>query len=379
MNPIEFFRGNPQERELLKRRDQLRSQLASNPKASRKLAAMEGQAQGITRRLAIRRIGAGGLLTAAAASPVVWSLIADNHGNYDSRAVTTRERQPRSFKDRVLSFGWDQAEGRELRGFTSDLADEYLRLTRTDRITRADLVDPRKINYFSSREEMLREIGIIEPNFSIGQTQYGYANFESGRIFLDLSTLRDQVTSSATMLSKLDPNKTAGMALLDAIWHEAGHVDVKARDQGEWLNNPKFFFHSPKSNRDEQFRRYRGVEVFTDTYFGFLWFEEVLNETITFRRMTEQVGLERVISAKDYYQNGVDFFSLFTSSAGISLKDLYQLHATSDFEGLIKLLGSKLPGNRPADEKGMDLAVAIHQSNPQLIQQTGVYNLLPKR
>lgn len=292
-------------------------------------------------------------------------------------ACLPEEKQPRSFKERVLSFRWEQAKGKELEDFTNDLADEYLRLTKTVRSTKTDLTGVGRTNYFSSRDIMVKAIRELIPDFTPTSTQWGYTEFKTRKVFIDLDTLRRQTAVQARN-NNLDPEQTAGMALLDALWHEWGHVDVTERGQGELINNPQYFFRSPVSGKDEQFRRYRGAEVFTDTYYGLLRFEEVLNETITVRRMVEQAGLETVFSSADYYPNGVDFFPLFSSATGIKLAELYQLHASSDFEGIVKLVGSKLPGNGNPLEKGSKLAVGIHQSDPQLIQQTGVYNLLPQ-
>lgn len=287
------------------------------------------------------------------------------------------EKQPKSFKERILSFKWEQANGKELEGFYSDLADEYLRLTKTGRVTKNDLVGAGKTNFLKSREEMVKAIRDLVPDFTPTPTQWGYADFKTGKVFIDLATLKEQTEAQARN-NNLDSNKTAGMALLGAVWHEWGHVDIRERMQGELINNPRYVFHSPASGKDEQFRKYRGAEVFTDTYYGFLRFEEVLNETVTIRRIIEQVGLEAAFSAADYYQNGIDFFPMFTSATGIKLDDLYQMHATSDFEGIIKLIGSKLPGDGSSFEKGIKLALGIHQSNPQLIQQSGVYGFVPR-
>lgn len=322
----------------------------------------------------IKAGGIGGLSTPAKIGLIKDAILLTGGGILTS---FLKEKQPKPFKEQVLTFGWDQVNSKELEGFTGDLADEYLRLTKTNRITRSDLVGIGKMNFLNSREEMIKAIRILRPDFAPESEQWGYTDFKTGKVFIDLATLKEQIVTQAKN-NNLDPNKTAGMALLDAVWHEWGHVDVTERTQGELINNPKYFFRSPVSNKDEQFRRYRGAEVYTDTYYGFLRFEEVLNETITVRRVIEQVGLEMVVSAGGYYQNGVDFFPLFTSAVGIKLDDLYQMHATSDFEGITKLVGSKLPGEEDPLVKGSRLIVGIHQSNPRMIQETGVYRLLPQ-
>lgn len=299
-------------------------------------------------------------------------------------AILIQRRTPErtdktSFKEKVKSFTWEQAASRaELEKFIETLADEYLELTKTNRVKKEDLISKAKLNFYPNREEFIRAIREIAPEFSPTLQQFGFTHYESKRIFIDLGMLK-QSSMEQGKLGGIGPEKTAGLALLDALWHEWGHLDVTERTHGNFINNPELYFYSPKTNRNEQFKRYRGAAVFTDTYFGFLRFEEVLNETITVRRMIQQVGLEEIISAGDYYQNGIDFFPLFTSAVGISLDTLYQMHATSDFEGLTILIGQHLPGDGDAFEKGSKLLVGIHRSDPLRIQQTGVFNLIPQR
>lgn len=304
---------------------------------------------------------------------ILAALLTDNQESFPKQEIP-----PKSFKEKVLSFKWDQAKGQELESFTSDLADEYLRLTGTTRVNKNDLTGAGKTNYFTNRDEMVKAIRALTPDFIPTTRQWGYTDFETGKVFIDLGTLKEQTGTQARQ-NNGDPNDTAGVALLDALWHEWGHVDVTPRTEGKYINNPQLYFYSPNSNKNELYKKYRGAQVFTDTYYGFLRFEEILNETIIVKRMIEQVGLEDIFSASEYYENGIDFFPLFTSAVEIKLEDLYQLHTTSDFEGIVNLIGSHLPGNEDPFVKGGRLLVGIHQSNPQLIQQTGVYNLLPNR
>lgn len=295
------------------------------------------------------------------------------------------EKAPKSFQDRVLSFKWDQASGKQLESFTADLADEYLKLTGTTRLTKADLTGPGRTNFFQNRQDMVQAIRETDPSYELArETVWGYTDFKTGRVFIDLGTLKEQTTAAAKA-SRLDPSNTAGVALLDALWHEWGHKDITVSTSGQLLNNPDFYFLSSKSGQNEQFRKYRGAEVFTDTFFGFLRFEEVLIETITLRRMEEQAGIRTYLATPgDYFPDGVSFFPMFTIVANIPLETLYQMHATSDFEGLAKLIGSHLPGPEGPLQKGVRLMVGIHQSNSQLIEQTGVHSVInnvinPKR
>lgn len=322
---------------------------------------------------AVKAGGIGGLST-----PAKISLVKDAalllSGAVGAK-ILFKEGTNLSFKEKVLSFRWEQAKGGEFDRFVSNAADEYLRLTGSTRVSKADLTGSGRINFYQNRDQMMRAVKESVADFSPTPNQWGYTAYKDRKVFIDLGTLKNQ-TGVQAKANSLDPDSTAGMALLDALWHEWGHLDIEERTQGQLINNPKYSFYSPESKKDEQFRRYRGAAVFTDTYYGFLRFEEVLNETITVKRMGEQVGLDKVFSAADYYQNGIDFFPLFTAAAGISLDDLYRMHSSSDFEGLNRLIGSKLPGDEGDLEKGVRLSVAIHRSDREVIRQTGIFSTI---
>lgn len=291
-------------------------------------------------------------------------------------ALLSKEKSPKSFKDRILSFKWEQAKGKLLESFIEDLADEYLRLTGTTGLTKADLTGPGRTNFFQNRQDMIKAIREVNSDYQLPrETVWGHADFKTGKVFIDLGTLKEQTTVAAKTIG-VDPANMAGVALLDATWHEWGHKDVTESRSGQMLNNPDFYFFSPNSGQNEQFRRYRGAEVFTDTYFGFLRFEEVLIETITLRRMEEQVGVTHLVTPGDYFPDGTSFFPMFTMVTNIPLDTLYQMHATSDFEGIAKLIGSHLPGQEDPLKKGIRLMLGIHQSNSQMIQDTRVHEVI---
>lgn len=279
------------------------------------------------------------------------------------------KKTEKSLKEKILSFTWQDFEDEEkLQTFTETLADSYLQLTKTTRINKEDLLGKDKTNFYKGKESFLAAIKTVSPNKELSTNQWGYADFESKRVFIDLDNLKKH---------SIKQTNKAGLVLLDALWHEWGHLDVTERTSGELINDTsKAYFNSPNSGTSEPLLKYRGGAAYTQTYYGFLWFEEVLNETITVRRMFEQVGLEEIGSVGDYYENGTDFFPKLTSAIGISLEDLYQMHATSDFEGLAKRIGEKLPGDIDALTKGKLLFIGIHDSDSEKIQQTGALDLI---
>lgn len=214
--------------------------------------------------LELRKAGGIGSLSMPAKVGLMKDLALGFVGVAGAVKFLTKEEQPKSFKDRILSFNWEQAKGKQLESFTDDLANEYLRLTQTTRVAKGDLTSSGKTNYYNSRDEWIKAIKASVPDFTPTSTGWGYTEFATGKVFINLQSLKEQTAVQAKS-NNLIPEQTAGMALLGALWHEWGHVDVSERTQGELIDNPRYFFRSPVSNKDEQFRKYRGAEVFTDT------------------------------------------------------------------------------------------------------------------
>lgn len=265
----------------------------------------------------------------------------------------------RSLKDSVSSFTWQDAENREkLNGFIEKLANFYFNLTQTPRLKKEDLT--KTIFYEKSDEYAKNSLGTI-----LQEHNWGQADPKNKIVHINLEELQK--------LGRLYKQQ-AGAVLLDAIWHEWGHLDVAERNTGELIDKPDLaYFYSPTSKTNEAYKLYHGGRVYTDSYFGFLRWDEVLNETITLRRMSEQAGLSQGFTAGDYVTNGTDFFPDFTVSVGISLNTLYDAHATSDWEGLAKIVGQNLPGGGSPLAKGRNLFIAVHNGDKQALINTGVF------
>lgn len=290
--------------------------------------------------------------------------------------ITIPGERPLSLNDRILSFTWTDVENpKRLRQFADILADKYLELTRSSKVVKSDLVGSNFLSFHNSNEDYLRTIRAVEPDFRSSSDEWGFTHYPSKKVFINLFSLKSQVTEQAR-INRVDPHRFAGLAILSALWHEWGHRDVGPRTQGQLLNNPQIFFHSPISGSNEQIRSYRGGMALTDTYWGFITFDEVWNETINIRRMQESLGLQTRISAGHYYRNGTDFFPDLTRAMNIPLDTIYELHSNSDFEGFAILIGERLPGNGNPLTKGLALFRAIHQSDENLIRQTGALALL---
>lgn len=282
--------------------------------------------------------------------------------------LLNREKTPsEKLRERAEAFTWKDAQSPEkLQGFVSELADGYLFLTQTSRVKKDDLIGEGKTNFYHDRASYLK--ALAEKGYTQGPREWGAASYEGKGVFIDLSTLR----SFADRLGQ-----KAGFALLDGLWHEWGHLDVAERTSGRLINNPQYVIKSPTTGIEMPFKKYRGVEVYITEKEGlFHRFEEVLNEAITVRRITEQVGIANSFFQNLYYENGLDFFVEFTKRTGISLKTLYETHATSDFEGLANLVGRNLPGAKTPIDKGLDLFLAVERNNREMLRQTGVFTRL---
>lgn len=270
----------------------------------------------------------------------------------------------------MLGSTWESLKNPETQEkFLQVAAEQYMSVTQSTRVTAEGLV--KSTTMFNSAVEAQPVIKKIVPEFL--QELTGAADFESGKVYVDMETLTKQNRKRPGNLEG-----EGGLALLGLLWHEWGHLDIETRTTGELLNNPDVFFHSPVSNLDERFLEYRGGEVLTHTFFGFKRFEEIWNETVALKLQMEGLKLPSVIAGENYFENGTGFFLDLVNTVGITAKQLYEMHATSDFEGFARAIGKRLPGNSPDIYKGVNLFIGIHRSNSEMIKQTGALELLPK-
>lgn len=339
----------------------------------------KGNAPSLSRREFIKAVVPGGWIGEARkngisdlSTPAKVSLVKDaalmlGFGSVALLQQPSKEKRI-PFSEKVNRISWEELKDPErLSAISNEFAEEYLKLTKSTRITKEDLIGEGKLNFYENSMSFIDGVREEAESFSPRETQWGFTHYESRRVFINMGSLIQQAQESGA---------DAGSTLLNALWHEWGHLDITERTTGELIDNPT----NPNARintatgSQELFRSYRGAQVNSDTDFAFARFEEVLDESITLARMAEQVGLSSMFSAGDYYQNGVDFFPRFLSSAGIDLDSIYKMHAESDFEGLATLAGTNLPGDQDPMIKGMRLFNGISLSDPNLIQQTGVFD-----
>lgn len=237
--------------------------------------------------------------------------------------VRIEQQQAKTFEGRILAFRWGQVNSRELESFTNDLADEYLKLTNTPRFNKEDLVGIGKTNFYTVRSEFVEALKNIDPPHTPLELEWGLSNPASKRVFIDLTTLERYALANKA---------EAGLALMTALWHEWCHLDLKERNFGVLINSPLEQYHiiSNTTKRSEPFNKYHGGYIYSETDYIFHRWDEVLVETITQKRIFEQVGLKQAFLTGNYGQYGTDVLVPFTRSAHISVDTLYKLHATSD-------------------------------------------------
>lgn len=284
-----------------------------------------------------------------------------------------QESEAKTLKEKILVFDWESAQNPEkLRVFTEALADAYFKIAPSTRMTKTDLVGPDKTNFYKSKEDFVRAVKSVSPKQALeghGIDVFGYAHYPTKQVFIDLAYIRRRLPSDPSL------NQKTGLLLANTLFHEWGHLDLEERT----IDNPKMSLDLSNGQKIE-FKRYHGgmvVQDGTDVDRLFGKFDEVWNETLAVRRVYEALGRDSRVEqeyANIYYLNGLDIFLPFT--ADVPFETLYEMHATSDFEGFAKLIGRKLPGDQTELMKGMDLILAIDSADPSMIQKTGIFSVI---
>lgn len=278
-------------------------------------------------------------------------------------ARSVEPQREKSLKEKVLSFTWKDAENKDkLHALTESLADGYLQLTQTNRLTKQDLTHKENIIFHRSEEEFLTAIRNIDAKYAV-KRQRGYADYKNKRIYVSLEELRRS-------------SNNAGLLLVDLLWHEWGHLDIQRRTTGEYINNPQALLVPFPGAKPEVVKGYHGGVMYSESHEDFQRFEETWIEAVTIKMMREGLGLQDIEASKDYYENGADILLALTKS--LSYKSFYEMHATSNFEGFAKFVGEQLPGEGTPFTKGERLFIATHKNDQVAMRQTGVFERIPR-
>lgn len=285
--------------------------------------------------------------------------------------LESEREKSKTFKDWALEFKWENIGSvADLEGFKRSAINEYINLTGSVNLTPEQLLESGRVKFYPSTRDFQAAIRQKKPGYTGGDV--GYTDYDNTLVFFDIEGIKAEAW-------RLPGND--GLHLARLMFHELGHLDVALKSTGFQINNPNYYFRNPQIGVDEPYFVYRGFQVFTrSSYYGFNLVEEAALDTLAHRLLTERSGIppERVDAfTKDskYYRNGVDLLLPF-SRKFIDLDTLYSLHASSDFDGIVELVGSKLPGEASNIYKGRELFIGIQERNPGRIASTGIQQLL---
>jgi len=106
------------------------------------------------------------------------------------------------------------------------IAERYIEVTGSTNVTVDSLVGVDKIRFFTSRKAYEDAVFELRPEYrdNFSKRSSGFADQISGTILIDLSTFL-----STNGISNL------GVALIKALWHDFGHLDLSGRNEGELL------------------------------------------------------------------------------------------------------------------------------------------------
>lgn len=281
--------------------------------------------------------------------------------------------KPKTFKELVMGLDWAKISTKEDLGpFIESAVKEYIQVTASPNLTVDQLLSPGKITLYNTKQEFEAAIRQKKPNYGGGDT--AFTDFDNNLAFFDVETLRLE----AKRLGSKD-----GVGLSRLIFHELGHLDLRLKTDGHQINNPNYYFPNSRTQEREPYFLYRGFQVYTtNSNYGFNVVEEVTLDVLANRLLIEKVGLpaDRVdIFTRDskYYRNGADVLLPFFRKY-IPLSELYTLHATSDFDGVIKRIGGILPGSNDEIDKGWELFIGVQDKSLPRIASTGVNGLISR-
>lgn len=291
------------------------------------------------------------------------------HAPIQSSALADLEKTA-SIREGILSFTLADYENVQTRSeFTRKLADTYVQLTKTTRLTSAHLADAQNLVFLPTREQFDAAFLLTTPHASdANKASTAFADFDQKKVVVDENDIREISQKTTTPI---------GVVLAGILMHEWGHIDITERTEGVLLNNPDHEF-LPKSP-DEQilWQKYRGAMVRGTSGRHILLgrFDEIANDSISTLRMQRQIGIPPVKSR--YTTAGTDFFIPLLDKLGIGLDELYDKYSSSDLESLATRVGTVLPGEKDPLNKGVRLMFSIDYKDLTLVTNTGVFEVYP--
>ncbi len=321
-------------------------------------------AEQYTRRdiFALSFLAAGGVLVGGCTpdlstiTPVPESHSTDSPEVQQPIQSIAREQWTEPVKQRILAFSLEDFQNKERRDeFISELADTYVKLSGSERLTSEQMTSPDHLILAPTHDDFVADYEARNPEQELPSYAIttAFTDTPNRRVTLNMEILQ-------TMIEQRGDHP--GIALASTLFHEWGHAETTDRTEGELLENPDNAYAGTFNGQQILWKTYRGASVRSGNLHMLGRFNEVVTESITTMRMRDQLGLEPIPSS--YNEGGTDLFLPLIDKLGISLNELYELYSTSDLEGLATLIGKALPGEQSDLMKGLDYAFMIEDFNP---------------
>lgn len=274
-----------------------------------------------------------------------------------------------SVRQRILSFTIEDFQDEQRRNeFIQELANSYVKLSGTSRLTAEQMVLPQHLFLAQTHKAFVADYNSRNPgqNLPDKMLSTAFTNTPDRRVTLDMEGFVKMRTFKQDHV---------GIALASILLHEWGHADITDRTEGALINNPESEYVQEYEGKKMIWEKYRGAAVHSGKFEQLIRFNEIVNEAIMVMRMRTQLGLNPMDSS--YTPIGTDFFVPLMHKLGIGADELYIYYSTSDFEGLTRRIGNALPGDKDVLIKGIHFAFSVNSENPKYILDTGVFDVYP--
>ncbi len=275
----------------------------------------------------------------------------------------------KSLPEQVRTFNHGSSSESEREALIRNVVTQYIAITGSTRINVEDMVKNR-ILFFNSYEEYGKA---ISRDCGGDSNKSAWTCFDSGKVYFNKTRLWENTRNRPDL---------QGLFLAALTVHEIGHVDLTPR-ASSLKDDPRYYFDFRDGSGRQSYDTYYGVQVYTKQRgFGFNNTEEVVVDTIQAWMLTEklvpiasQALLTEAVRSSVYYQNGVEILLPYVRKL-MPFQQFYNLHATSDFEGMAEALGRNLPGSNSAFERGRELMVGFQANDRARIERTGIFSLI---
>lgn len=301
-----------------------------------------------------------------------------NQGRND--AISEAPVNPEELAERILAVTWEDIDNPRTHRHLAEMGADTYRLLTASTIRKDRLVS--HAHFYRRRDEFTRVVqarwplgysrGVSDSEVAITVIKRGAHNF--GHVSMDLSKMREQ---------KLSKVQHPGLALVEQLTHEHGHVDIEDRFVGQYINsNNNPFSNSTVLMDDSVWIRYFGGTLFTARWDHLIHSDEIWLQTATHRLFQEgqlapflpKDELDLILNDSMYYRNGVELLRPLTIAADLNAQQVFQMRRVSDLERFARAIGGVLPPgdgyNMPRDSlyEGFQILRALDGIDESLLR-----------